>query len=465
MVIAGRLAKFKIGKAEFRDSYSIMPMPLSAYKKDEIDYSIFEPGERDKPENRALIREYLRSDCVYLFELLSTFIDEFGMHLTLAGASMKAYERITGNKAPETTADFYDCIAPYYYGGRVQVFEAGEITRPFKVVDINSAYPWAMMHEHPTGDVITAGDALPELRADVGRCFITLDAVSTGCFPFRAKDKSLRFPADRLRRVFTVTGWEYLAAVDTGTLEDARVLKVLSLPGRVEYSAYLNHFYEMKTTAKRQGDKARYEFSKRFLNSLYGKHGANPEEYHEFTVVSPANVDAAEQSDGYQFAALAGKWALVSRPLQEERRRYYNVATAASITGFVRAMLWRAIRGARGVIYCDTDAIMCEDPGNLQLDPERLGMWDVEAVCDYGAIAAKKLYAIRTDKINKDKESPDYGKPVWKTACKGVKLTAAEIVRVAQGERVKFFPQAPTFSLKRGIEFTPRNVARTTPED
>src|SRR4051812_21942910 len=37
MIIAGRLAKFTIGECEFRDSYNILPSPLSAYQKDEID--------------------------------------------------------------------------------------------------------------------------------------------------------------------------------------------------------------------------------------------------------------------------------------------------------------------------------------------------------------------------------------------------------------------------------------------
>lgn len=475
MVIAGRIAKFKIGKAEFRDSYNIMPMPLAAVQKESVDYDIFEPELRDIPENRTIIEKYLKSDCVNLYGMLTSFIDEFGLHLTQAGASIKAWERITGEKAPNTTADFYNTLAPHYYGGRVQVFKSGEINTPFVVVDINSAYPYAMMSEHPTGDTIDAFEELPDSDDEISRAFITLEAGSNGAFPFRARDKSLRFPSDGLRRVFHVTGWEYLAARETGTLDNPVIVQVLRLPGKIEYSSYLNHFYSMKTEAKHEytaaekaGDsdkylkwKARYEFSKRFLNSLYGKHGANPSEYQEFTIVSPENIESAEMEGGYMFSALVDKWALVCRDLPEEKQRYYNVATAASITGFVRAMLWRAIRGATGVIYCDTDAIMCESPGSLDLDPERLGAWDVEATCDYGAIAAKKLYAVRTSEP--DKKSPD-GRH-WKTACKGVKLSQSEIVRVARGERIKYSPIAPTFSVKRGIEFTPRTVARSTQTD
>ena len=35
---------------------------------------------------------------------------------------------------------------------------------------------------------------------------------------------------------------------------------------------------------------------------------------------------------------------------------FYNVATAASITGFVRAFMWRAICDSEEPLYCDTDS-------------------------------------------------------------------------------------------------------------
>ena len=53
MVIAGRIARFKIGIAEFRDSWNILPIPLAVYKKQAQDYSIHELTERRKPENWA----------------------------------------------------------------------------------------------------------------------------------------------------------------------------------------------------------------------------------------------------------------------------------------------------------------------------------------------------------------------------------------------------------------------------
>lgn len=457
MVINGRLAKFTIGKAEFRDSFNIMPMPLSAYKKDEIDYALFEPDVRHLHMDK--ISAYLKTDCIYLHEMLTAFIAEFGLHLTQAGASVKAWEKITGEKAPVTSAAFYAELAPHYYGGRVQCFMSGEAKFPFKIVDINSAYPYAMMHRHPCGNTIETHARLPEGDDAISRTFITLTADGLGAFPMRADDNSLFFPEDGINRTFHVTGWEYIAARDTGSLRNARVLSVKTLGESIEFSTYLNHFYQMKTDAKRNGDRARYEFAKRFLNSLYGKMGANPENYEEFTVVQPQYIDAAEQDDGYGFVCEMGKLALVSKPLAEERQRYYNVAIAASVTGFVRAYLWRAVaecRKAGGrVLYCDTDCLWTTETGGLTLHPDDLGAWDVEAECDYGAIAGKKLYAARTAKRNEE------GEFVWKTASKGVRLEREQIVEVAKGKQITFSPENPTFSLKRGIQFTPRTIRRS----
>lgn len=481
MVISGRLAKFTIGKAEFRDSYNIMPMPLSAVQKTEIDYAKFEADVRE--QHMTEIRDYLRDDCVYLHGMLTAFIAEFGLHLTQAGASVKAWERISDVKAPVTSAEFYAELAPYYYGGRVQCFRAGEMHAPFKIVDINSAYPFAMMREHPSGDAITCSAFLPTTDDAISRAFVTLTAEGHGALPVRANDGSLFFPDDGAIHTFHVTGWEYLAARDTGALCNSAVLDVRVMSQQIEFNAYLNHFYAMKTDSKRAGfkngdwvdlaQKARYEFSKRFLNSLYGKMGANPENYEEFTVVQPQYIDAAAQEDGYEFVCEMGNLALVSKPLAEERQRYYNVAIAASITGFVRAYLWRAIvacRAAGGqVLYCDTDCLWTTDTGDLRLHPDDLGAWDVEADCDYGAIAGKKLYAAQTLKVAKQRDGEsniDFAercpnKREWKTASKGVRLNVTQLVNVAQGQEIVYSPENPTFSLKRGIQFTPRTIRRT----
>lgn len=437
MVINGRLAKFKIGNCEFRDSYNILPMPLAAYKKDEIDYALFEPEERAKPENMIKIRDYLRSDCLYLYQLVSDFANNYGGGLTLAGSAMKQWQKIADRKAPSTSEDFYNTFSPYYYGGRVECFRLGIVSEPFKVIDINSAYPFAMKHNHAYGDAFTRTAELPKSRAYTERSFIHLRGVSRGALPYRAADKSLEFPNDNEARDYHVTGWEFLAAIETRSLDDWEIISVTTFLDSINFVEYVDHFYEMKSSAEKGSPE--YIFAKLFLNSLYGKFGANPDKYDEYTVIRPQFIDAANV-DGYDFCADLGKYSLVSRPLSDERRRYYNLATAASVTGFVRAYLWRAIKDCKGVIYCDTDSIACADSGALALDPNELGAWDTEAVCDHGGVAGKKLYAFHTTA----------GK--WKKASKGVRLSPEEILGIAAGKDAIYRPEAPSFSIKNGAK-------------
>ena len=61
MRIGNRLSSFKIGKAEFRDSYNILPFPLSAYNKMEFDYSKLKHDAREKHMDEII--RYVRSDC------------------------------------------------------------------------------------------------------------------------------------------------------------------------------------------------------------------------------------------------------------------------------------------------------------------------------------------------------------------------------------------------------------------
>lgn len=453
-VIAGRLAKFKIGLAEFRDSYNLIPAPLSAYQKLEIDYAIFEEGEREKPENMALIREYLRADCVYLGEMVSQFINDYGLNITQASTAMKVWSKMSGNKKPSSSPNYYHEMSPYYYGGRVECFEKGIIDREFKVIDINSAYPYAMVHNHPWGMIYSTFDKLDHLSDDeITRSFISLTADSAGAFPIRTKT-GLQFPSDGENREFHITGWEYLAARDTGTLRNPKILEVRTYTDFIEFREYVDHFFDMKDRAKKADDKAQYLFAKIFLNSLYGKFASNPENYQEFMTIPAALLAGAKEMDEWLFCKMLNEeTAVVNRPLDEEKHRFYDVAVAASITGFVRAYLWRNICQCEGVIYCDTDSIAAEKIDGVALSDE-LGDWDIEARCSYGAVAGKKLYAFQKTPgtFNPEKEKE------WKTASKGVRLSHSEIVKIAQGETVIDIPEAPTFSLKREVIFTPRKI-------
>ncbi len=494
-IINGRLAKFKIGNAEFRDSWNILPVPLKTFGKDEMQFWKLEPEHR--AAHMAEIERYNARDCRELWEAVTAFRATYGNGLTLAGSALSFWSKTFNEEKPKSDAAFYHRMAPYYYGGRVQCFRKGTIAEPFDVVDINSAYPYAMSHNHP---VSVAEDTCYPKASDpiIPQSLYTIGGVSRGALPWRSSSVSartgkvmmgpLQFPSDNVAREYHVTGWELQAALDTGRLGPWDVIKRLDFLKEVNFSPYVDHFFRQKAAAKAAGDVKLFTYSKLFLNSLYGKFGANPESYRIYGIVPREDRQGAEEditltlgrhSGPWRWTGWIGRHALMegADPISGEATlvdsQFYNVATAASITGFVRAYLLRHIdkvekQGGR-VMYCDTDSIVFNGVDAAKVFPlsKQLGEWSHEGRFSNGAIAGKKLYAFKADPVEHAAacaaaaKKGDKPPKEWKTATKGVRLDAAAICRVAQGEEVTWEAEAPLFSLHNKKGEAPRFMHRT----
>lgn len=472
LVINGRVAKFRVGNCEFRDSLNLFPNTrLDDFgEKTKIDYALMEPEHRSDPNVMNEIRAYLRQDCVALWNVIRRYWDEYGKSLTQAGASMKYWSRMSGVEPPRQTKAAHAAYKPYYYGGRVQCFREGYGKVKFSVKDMNSAYPHAMLHSH-----MFSPDAMIEkhLPADkeIHQCLITLDAVSRGALPWRDDDGELWFPDDEAGRrnrvrTYKITGYELLTALELDAIKIMNIREVHYFPMSIDFKAYIEHFYELREKARKLGDVAGRTFAKYFMNSLYGKFGADCEKYREYTIATDDSVAGWIQK-GYKIYKRWGQRFLMERPLPEEKERYYNVATAASVTGFVRAHLFRALSKCSGLIYCDTDSIAAEDTSALEQGSE-LGKWKHEMDCDEFAIAGKKLYAFHkagTD-IKYEPNAKDSDK-TWKIASKGVNFVAKEdgpdlIRRIANGETIEYEPEVPCYTITRDApRFINRKVAKT----
>lgn len=461
MVIAGRIARFRIGACEVRDSYNLIPVPLARYAKDKVDYALFEESERSKPENVAIIERYLKSDCVNLASLLRAYFDRYGRGLTQAGAAMSYWAKhYNGGKKPKQSAAQFERYRPYYYGGRVECFVSGYAAKRHTIVDRNSAYPEAMLHPHPISTEAVSLSKLPT-DAKIPQCFVTLRAVSRGAFPYRLETGELIFPRDDRERIYDVTGWELQTALELDAVKIKEVLKVHYFRETVDFKGYIHNFYNERKVAKANDDIAGDIFAKLFMNSCYGKFASNPENYHEYMLSGPTDEQLAKHvADGYaDYHAWGDGRRLLWRQLPVERHRYYNVATAASITGFVRAGLYRDLCKVQHPLYCDTDSIDAADVSSLTMGPE-LGQWKIELECDDYAYAGKKMYANRSafdQGWDKRDQRFKYPKGSYKYACKGVQLQPEEIVRIAKGEEIEYHPMVPTYSLTRPL---PRFINR-----
>ena len=75
-----------IGAHELRDSFHIIPERLANYRKDEFEYSWLKKAHRRKYKQQII--EYMTHDCVYLFDIVKAFVNQFGLKLSIGQAAI-----------------------------------------------------------------------------------------------------------------------------------------------------------------------------------------------------------------------------------------------------------------------------------------------------------------------------------------------------------------------------------------
>jgi hypothetical protein len=94
---------------------------------------------------------------------------------------------------------------------------------------------------------------------------------------------------------------------------------------------------------------------------------------------------------------------------------------------------------------------------------DKLGDWEKEINrAPVGHFGGKKLYAIDLDpKAKCSCDNRDGKCERHKVVTKGARLTYKEVCAVVGGESILYQPQAPSFSLANGINFTDRMIRKT----
>lgn len=461
-IINGRIARASLfdGKVELRDSYLIYPLALGNDDKLSIDYTKMERENRDLHKSEIL--RYLRQDCHALWDVVTNFRNEYGGGLTLAGAAFNQLKK-SGYPAESTSEHFDEKFRPFYKGGRVQCFDTGAFVGDYIYVDIHSAYPHAMMSNHWQGSSFRETLKIPD--RENGSYFARVYAVSKGALPY-IQDGKTYYPDDNEPRWYNASGWEIIAGLETNTLNILKVDRCYLPTFTANFKAYVDRFFAMKAEADVMRDNAVYKspewfywnrirtFAKLMLNACYGKFGQDGRNFEAFKILEYGDVPEAYLKDGKPeqwepYAEASDFISVFSRP--DPSYNFYNVATASSVTGFVRAHLWKNICSSKTPLYCDTDAIMCKEFGGPISD--ELGDWGIEAKIKEAYIAQKKMYAILTDEFDKE------GKPITKVASKGVRLKYDQIKEgVLSGKNVEFTKESPAFSLKFGARYTKKEI-------
>lgn len=496
IVINGRITQAsayvsdKKAKHIFQDSYAILPFPLEAYRKTEIDYGIFEAHLREIKKNREKISAYLYDDCRDLFALVSDYQDTFGHQLTVGSNAMKQLRKLHSFDRCDPKNDAY--FRQYYFGGRVQCFEVGVLKGPFRVLDINSAYPAAMKNcPHPFNGNFESTDKMPD--SFEAPFFIKFTGRNYGALPVRTKsglsfDCEDGMPDENGVKCFYACSHEMQVGLEKGLIE---IDRVISCDVSLEYGSFgefVDKFYGLKSECKASGDKIGELKWKYVVNSAYGKFAQNPENYYDWKIfrgdekwnccfqehLISDNCPACGQVSGWELYSTFPEFEIHRRKAEFNRTAYYDVAIAASITSATRAMLLRGIQESQRPIYCDTDSLVCVDFQG-QIDPLLLGAWKDEGTADYAAIAGKKLYSLfkklpvqaERDKIStmvadsraRRKYEKELG--VIKVVSKGGNLSWPDIVDLCQGKEIDYASPVPVYSIRGAPKFQNRNFTVT----
>lgn len=454
-MIKSRIVAAKIGKHECRDSYAIIPVPLkTGGGKLEIDYEIFERPKREKHKRQIL--EYLHVDCVELLKLTSAFVERFGPKLTVGSTAMEEIQKRHTFVKMSRRVD--EVFRPFYYGGRVEVFKGGISHGGYKVFDINSAYPKAMRdYLHPASASFDITRTMPD---NFDRpFFMHFTGRNRGALPVSDKD-GLHF--DRDYGEFFACSHEIKVALKYNLIDIERVHKCFRANHVMNFQAFVDEFYALKLQGKLNNDIIEELFAKFMLNSGYGKFGQNPDNFADHYLCRSWTEHAGLAQMGYEMTLEYEEYSVWSKPANPSGDEgFFNVSIAASITSATRSMLLEAIQHAKGLLYCDTDSLICRDFEG-EISETTLGGWKLEKTAPSVAIAGKKLYALY-DPANRDMVRGKI-KPI-KLTSKGGTLKLPDMLKLCRGQSVRYENQAPTFSLTAKTKFIHRNFKSTVAID
>jgi DNA polymerase elongation subunit (family B) len=476
----------RIGPHHLRDSFHLIPERLAAYQKDAFDYKILKRATRE--QYREEIIRYCIADCRYLLELVTKFVADFGLKMSIGQAAMcelkKHYE-------VEKFSDGWDnYIREYFFGGRVECIQGrGNFDGPFKLYDVNSMYPAVMArYQHPIG-AMTDYKIRPGVPGE-HTVFVDVTCDNNGGLVGRAEtgETSARIPHGRFR----TTIWEYEIACKYNLISNVKINFSIDCFKRSDFSKFVLPLYEnrlltkesMKALAKQglETSQAYIElkkddlFYKFLLNNGYGKFAQNPRRFKKYWITDPDQLPPDSWFSTFKHLPEAEKSQYMLPHFESERYwiwckpepsfSFNNVGTAASITGGARAVLLEALQHADNPIYCDTDSIICRDLKHVALDPIKLGAWDIEDNFKSVVITGKKLYAVEHLKPkNRTTEQLEAGiVPEWTIKSKGSSgITALEMLAMLEGETITKTNMGPTLTRYGTQDYLTRKIRATAP--
>jgi hypothetical protein len=223
---------------------------------------------------------------------------------------------------------------------------------------------------------------------------VTIDT-PTPMFPVREDNKNI-YPVGTFRT--TLCTPELYYAFKNGWIKRVNYMATYTM--RPIFQWYVEAFYKLKVAYERDGDILHRKLVKLLLNSLYGKFGQRGYEDRVIGTCDPDEYSVSQGLDATNHLPLtiyrAGGSVIESRRLPEGYNSF--VAISSHVTAYARVYLWKLIAtaGQRHCYYCDTDSLIVDSTGALNLrhyfHQTAIGMLKDEGTSDTLEIRAPKDY-------------------------------------------------------------------------
>lgn len=370
-----------------------------------------DPWERE-------LNEYLRMDCISLYEVVKTLIEisqleleEFLKCPTTASLAMKVFQNMYEDDYKKACSTKYlsfqgqtneRFIRDSYCGGRTEVFIP--YLKDGYHYDVNSLYPYVMKtYEVPYGKptMLWREEARMSLKCWLnfrqGAGFAKVDIeIPTDLFipplPVKRNDK-LIFPVGRITGTWTFEEIEVALKMGCKINEVHQVLyfdKVAFI-----FKNFIEYFEEIK----KNSEGAKKTFSKLMQNSLYGKFGMKRVRKSFLPITQLEKCKERYEEKGLRYIVLDNPLIDGGEFIEaemESQAAYIQPHIAAYVTSLARIELYKGLisqleKGS--VSYCDTDSVACSEPmADDMIHDKDYGKWKLESVLKEGLFLQPKTY-------------------------------------------------------------------------
>lgn len=362
------------------------------------------------------LNEYLRMDCISLYEVVNTLITISGLEIedflrcpTTASLAMKVYstnypddykKAISTNYHSDSGKYYEKFIRESYCGGRTEVFT------PYLKwgyhYDVNSEYPFVMKtFKLPYGrPVMYDGDKARQqfkywFNFNQGAGFLKCDIYIPEMFipPLPVKRGKLIFPTGN------VTGTWTFEEIKVALQQGCKIRKIHRCL-YFEKTAYLfKDFVEYFEKIKNTSEGAMRVFAKLMQNSLYGKFGMKRIRDTLLDITELEKCEDRFQKYGYAYVVLKNPLMPGGEFIKADiasSAEYIQPHISAYITSLARLVLYNGLleQHKKGVVaYCDTDSVACEAKmDDSMVHENEYGKWKLESVIMDGIFLQPKTY-------------------------------------------------------------------------